>query len=284
MILFRNLIFRRTVCAVFIGYCGFAAAEKPEVAAVEVMVLGVHHFDNPGLDINTPEADDVLTATKQAQIEALVTQLARFKPTRIAVKMTSTEADLHIPSYRHFKQALLKKDRNEITQLGFRLAALLKHANVYGIDENNNPEVDYFPFGAVQIFAEAEQRGAQLQRMMEYGASLTEEFNQQQESSTMIELLNLQNQPDVAEQQQRALYYALMPFSKGKSQPGPDLNAAYYLRNARIFGKLTQIAKPGDRILVIYGGGHRFWFEHFLSLTPGFVSESPLPYLIDKAN
>jgi hypothetical protein len=62
-------------------------------------------------------------------------------------------------------------------------------------------------------------------------------------------------------------------------QTGADLNAGWYLRNAKIFGKLMHVAKPGDRVLVVYGSGHGFWLRHFASLTPGYRNVDVMPYL-----
>jgi Family of unknown function (DUF5694) len=55
----------------------------------------------------------------------------------------------------------------------------------------------------------------------------------------------------------------LLALGNQKKQPGADLNAAWYHRNAKIFAKLTQIARPGDRVLVVFGSGHAFWLRHF---------------------
>ncbi len=52
-----------------------------------------------------------------------------------------------------------------------------------------------------------------------------------------------------------------------------------YLRNAKIFAKLMRQAKPGDRIVVVYGAGHNYWLRHFAGATPGYVSVDPMPYL-----
>jgi hypothetical protein len=58
-----------------------------------------------------------------------------------------------------------------------------------------------------------------------------------------------------------------------------DLNAAWYHRNAKIFAKLTQIARPGDRVLVVFGSGHAFWLRHLAQNTPGFTLVEPNGYL-----
>ena len=57
------------------------------------------------------------------------------------------------------------------------------------------------------------------------------------------------------------------------------MNAAWYLRNAKIFAKLTQIAQPGDRVLVVFGAGHAFWLRHFAEQTPGFSLAEPKEFL-----
>ncbi len=74
-------------------------------------------------------------------------------------------------------------------------------------------------------------------------------------------------------------YYALLSLGNEKEQPGAELNAAWYQRNAKIFAKLTQIAQPGDRILVVFGSGHAFWLRHFVQNTPGFQLIEPRAYL-----
>ena len=74
-------------------------------------------------------------------------------------------------------------------------------------------------------------------------------------------------------------YYSILPVGDADAQPGADLNAMWYLRNAKIFGKLMQVAKPGDRVLVVYGSGHSYWLRHFASEVPGYRNVDPLPYL-----
>jgi hypothetical protein len=53
----------------------------------------------------------------------------------------------------------------------------------------------------------------------------------------------------------------------------------WYLRNAKIFGKLMTVTNPGDRVLVVYGSGHNYWLRHFATETPGFRNVDPRPFL-----
>jgi hypothetical protein len=79
-------------------------------------------------------------------------------------------------------------------------------------------------------------------------------------------------------------YYSLLRLGDGNEQPGADLNAMWYLRNAKIFAKLINVAKPGDRVLVVYGAGHGYWLRHFASTTPGYSSIDVRPYLEKAAS
>jgi hypothetical protein len=74
-------------------------------------------------------------------------------------------------------------------------------------------------------------------------------------------------------------YYELLKVGGTEEQPGADLNAMWYLRNAKIFGKLMAVAKPGDRVLVVYGHGHNYWLRHLASETRGYRNVDPVPYL-----
>ncbi|CAN5736878.1 hypothetical protein BH23GEM8_BH23GEM8_22260 [soil metagenome] len=50
----------------------------PEQSQAAVLVLGTFHFANPGLDVIQTEVADVLSASRQAEIRAVVAALARF--------------------------------------------------------------------------------------------------------------------------------------------------------------------------------------------------------------
>jgi hypothetical protein len=50
---------------------------------------------------------------------------------------------------------------------------------------------------------------------------------------------------------------------------------------ASIVAKLAQIARPGDRIVVLFGAGHAYWLRHLVETTPGYQLIEPDHDLID---
>jgi hypothetical protein len=74
-------------------------------------------------------------------------------------------------------------------------------------------------------------------------------------------------------------YYEMLGIGNTQEQPGAELNAYWYMRNAKIFGKLMTVTDPGDRVLVIFGGSHAYWLRHFAKEVMGFQDVDPRPYL-----
>lgn len=236
---------------------------------VEVMILGTYHLANPGQDLHNVEVDDVTSASRQRQLEAVAEMLTAFQPDRVAVEAVSGQDDLSLPGYESFEPAMLERVANEREQIGYRLAHRLGHEAVYGIDEQSD-EVDYFPFGAVMAFVEASQRSQELEEMHRVAGAMVETIGRLHAETSIGHVLYWTNRPSFIERSHNALYYGLLGIADARQQPGALLNARYYERNARIFARLAAIAEPGERVLVVFGGGHSYWLRHFVSSTPGF--------------
>ena len=254
-----------------------AAAQEP--APIEVMVVGTYHFDNPGRDIHNPKVDDVLKPARQKELEALAAALAEFKPTKIMVERLAKTSDLIDPRYAEFTPADLGKNRDERVQVAYRLAHRLGHRTVYAIDEQpEGDEPDYFPFGKVAEWAKANQAEAKLNAMMAAGAAMSAEIEKLQASNSIAGALAALNARASVERDQ-TLYYGMLALGDAAQQPGAELNAMWYMRNAKIFAKLMTVAKPGDRVLVVYGNGHNYWLRHFAATTSGYRAVDPVPSL-----
>ena len=249
-----------------------ALHSQPKVKAaapIEVMIVGAYHMGNPGRDINNVKVDSVLTADKQKQLVDVANRLAKFKPNKVAVEMTANRPDMTTTDFDKFTPDSLKSDANEITQIAYRLAHQLGHKVVYAIDEQSET-IDYFPYDKVETFAKANQQEALLAGGQTWGTRITAEFEKAQKTSSVRELLINLNAPQRAKEEMESFYYPALAIGDSKNQPGAELNAGWYQRNAKIFAKLNLAAKPGDKILVVYGAGHNYWLRHFVSQMPGY--------------
>jgi hypothetical protein len=270
-LLFINCLF--TFCLVHA-----APVTKTKVAPIQVMILGAYHMGNPGLDLNNAKVDNVLTPDKQKQLVDVANRLAKFRPNKIAVEMTPVSADMTTSDYLKFNAESLKTDANEIAQIAYRLANQLGHKVVYAVDEQSKT-ISYFPFDKVQEFAKTNNQTDRLTLGREWGARVTAEFERDQKIKTVRQLLIDINKPSRAAEEMGIFYYPLLAIGDTNSQLGAELNAAWYQRNAKIFAKLHQVAKPGDKILVVFGAGHNYWLRHFVKEMPGYQLIDVATYL-----
>jgi hypothetical protein len=116
-----NQVFRNLLPAVLVicmsSIAAFAA--EPTAKTIDVMVVGVFHMSDPGRDIHNLKAEDVLEPKRQIEIAAVTEALARFKPTQVGVEWP---ADAVAERYKQYLAGTLPASRNEVVQLGFRLA------------------------------------------------------------------------------------------------------------------------------------------------------------------
>jgi hypothetical protein len=81
------------------------------------------------------------------------------------------------------------------------------------------------------------------------------------QSHTELETLEFMNS-DKRVAKDVGLYYAIAPYGDPSDYAGPDLLAAWYQRNIRIYSNIVKMVEsPNDRILVIYGAGHLGWLR-----------------------
>lgn len=269
------------VLVVLVGVLAAPAARGEGPPPIQVMIIGSYHFGNPGHDLHNTNADDVTTPRRQKELAELAAQLERFKPTRVAVEASVGAADLQLPAYHAFTPADLGKKRNEIVQLGYRIARDAGLHEVYGIDESTDG-IDYFPYPKVADYAKQHGGAARLAALDARIEKSTREFSASQATRSIAQLIAQLNEPARIRADHDEFYYALLALGDAKAQPGAELNAAWYQRNAKIFAKLTQIARPGDRIIVVFGAGHLFWLRHLVEHTPGFALIEPNRYLSGK--
>ena len=223
-------------------------------ALPEILVLGTYHMSNPGHDIFNMQADDVLMPKRQLEIAQLIEVLKKFHPTKIAI-----EAEVGSQRVRQYSDYLNGKytlTSNEIDQIGFRLAKELGQSAVYPVDIEGE-----FPIQRVTNYAKANGRAEKLDAINTKWSELVKEQNDFLHSHTVLETLEFMNS-DSRAAKDVAQYFAYVPLGDPYDSAGPDLLAAWYQRNIRIYSNIVKlIDSPNDRILVIYGAGHLGWLR-----------------------
>lgn len=229
----------------------------------EILVVGTYHMGNPGRDVHNLKADDVLSDTRQQEIAKLVDVLRRFRPTKIAV-----EAEVGSRAIPERYGAYLLGDytltRNEIDQIGFRLAKDVGHPSIHPVDEEGE-----FPYYRVLNYAKANGLQAQFDSINAATGARVEQLSNYMRSHTVLETLRLMNS-DSSVAIDVGAYYNYVPFGEPYEYAGPDLIAKWFERNIRIYRNIRAlITSPGDRVLVIYGAGHLGWLRQMAEDDPG---------------
>lgn len=254
---------------------GFPAACEP--GEVQVMLLGVYHFQGSGNDAVQAPAEDVLTPRRQAELEDLAARLARWEPQQVAVEWPFSFADSTTAWYRRYASTGTSQSRNEVVQIGFRLARRLGHATVHSIDHQ-------MPMGNDSIEAllarrpDLARRSDSLLALMQARADSARPHH---EAMTIVQRLREANTEQALHGgNSLGMFGSFLAAGEGGNLGGPQLLARWYERNIIMAHNLTRVLAPGTRrVLVIVGSGHVPPLRNVFDESPDFCPVSPLPYL-----
>jgi hypothetical protein len=248
-----------------------ALAQTPAPRA-QVMILGVHHMDNPGLDYANPTVDDVLTPRRQAEMAAVAQALAEFRPTRIAIEAPPSRDSVHNARYQAYRAGSYALSRNEIDQLGYRLAGMLGHERVYPVDYRLDMD-----FGGAMQFAAQNGQGELAQRMASTVQAMIADFDARMATTPIGAVLAEANSAKT--DSMHGLYLLLATVGRDTAYKGAEEVANWYTRNLYIYANIARIAQPGERVLVIMGAGHGTLLRQFVDESPDLDLVSAEPYL-----
>ncbi len=249
-----------TLCAALPALTQQSPPQK--VARPEILVLGVYHMSNPGHDIFNVQVDDVLTPKRQTEIEELAAVLKEFHPTKIAVERDVWDKQIS-RDYSDYLAGKHDLTRNEVEQIGFRLARQLGHKTIYPVDTDGD-----FPWPRVVNYAKASGRSAELDALMsEVGAGVKGASESLAAHSILKELLDANS--DEAAAEGMATYYRDVSFGEPGDWAGADLVSDWYRRNMRVCSNVLHlIDSPNERVLVIFGSGHLGWLRQDFAGNP----------------
>ncbi|HLX70178.1 MAG TPA: DUF5694 domain-containing protein, partial [Verrucomicrobiae bacterium] len=118
-----------------------------------------------------------------------------------------------------------------------------------------------FPLARVANWAAAKGETGKFDATMGSAGVMVKEQDDFLHSHTVLETLEYMNSDTMAAKAM-AFYFGMIPYGDPDDYAGPDLVAAWYQRNIRIYHNIVAlIQSPEDRILVIYGAGHLGWLQ-----------------------
>jgi Family of unknown function (DUF5694) len=275
--------------------------------AARVMLLGTFHFHDAGLDWYRSQYDiGVLSDQRQREIHDVVTRLAAFAPTKIAVeRRPDCQAELD-RQYHDYLHNLFSLPGSEIYQLGFRLAQRLGHPRIYGIDawgryydpplelesygqgrttkELNQFLEDQFHFDPNDTIRQYAQRHGQEHYITAWQQTLAATAQADDLGKTthsIRENLVRCNREQVLLENHGFYLTGWFKIGVDHEYPGVDWVTAWYSRNLRIFANLQRITEDvGERILVIYGLGHIPLLRHCVLASPDYALVEVHDYLV----
>ena len=250
-----------------------AVAQAPGTAPpARVMLLGLFHFDNPGLDAVRYTPLDVTQSAPQAYLEGLADRLAGFAPTRVLLEYREPSDATINERYARYRSGQFELPRNEIYQIGFRVARRVGLARVHGFDLD-------VPGDDSALWKALPQLPATEARLMALIAAESQRLQQAHQSMTLGQLLAMNNAPE-EDRRNKGFYMLLNDAGAADGRfLGADASAHWWRRNLRMYARVQQHAVPGERVLVVAGSGHTAVLRDLLQADAERVAQDVQPLL-----
>lgn len=246
-------------------------AGAPPEAPARVLLLGLFHFDNPGLDAVKFTPRDVMQPAEQTHLAELSARLARFAPTRVLLEYPSARDAVINQRYTDYVAGTYALPRNEIYQLGFRVA---KRA---GLKAVNGFDTQAPPFEAA-LWGYLSSQPALEKRFNDMIAAESARQDKDHRTLSLGQILAKGNSP--GEDRHNKGFYMMLNDAGASAGlfHGADASADWWHRNLRMYALVQMHAQPGERVLVIAGSGHTAILRDLLRADGDRVEEDVTKY------
>ena len=236
----------------------------------QLVLLGVYHFSNPGLDVVKLKTDDVLGERRQGEINVVVKALKAYKPDQLFIEYQPNQQARIDSLYQQYRQGKLRSRTDEVTQLAFRLADALNLSpgQIRCVDSPGD-----FPYDSlVQVANTMGQQSilTQLQTKME---DYSRWFNAYLPAHTVRETLIAMNTP-AAYRADLATYSSLLnQVGNAQNTIGSYVAGEWWKRNMAIQGHILRgmATEKAQKGLVIFGAGHVAVLDQLFRLDPAYT-------------
>ncbi|MFB6072790.1 MAG: DUF5694 domain-containing protein [Halobacterium sp.] len=264
----------------------------PHPEQTKVMLLGTNHLDSPRIE-------DVLSADRQREFDALTDRLAEWRPDAVAVERSHRHQDYVDDLYEDYRSGERAYDRqyttesprmtyddpdatchSEVVQVGFRLADRLDHDRVHAVDYmmdmaahlDEDVDDDWF----------RDQLDAAFEDLPDELTPARADRVDRWRERTVTDFLAWLNRPERVRYGDRAQFAAAFG-GPADRYVGARLLTGWYERNLRTAENLHRLATDtdADRVLLVVGLNHVHVLRHLLDDDPLLCPVSALPVLED---
>lgn len=244
------------VAALALAFAPWPAARAAGPApAADFLFLGSYHMDNPGHDVHNTRADDVLAGKRQREVAEVARLVERYRPTKVFVEVDVASQARIDGEYAASCRGERPLARNEVEQLGYRIACDAGLPGVIAVDWNDlGPIKDE---DSVDYLQAIERHGQQAQRRedLRIGAEVAAQDQRTLDEGSVRDMLLWLNSPERLAANARA-YFRIGLYGTQSDAIGANWVMLWFGRNLRIFDNIVRRTEPGDRVLVVYGAGH----------------------------
>ena len=219
---------------------------------LKVLLLGVFHFDNPGLDVAKFEDVRILSPKRQKEVMEVVDALKVFAPSKIFVESTPERQSRIDSAVAEYKAGKMQLKADEMYQLAYRLTRELNLPTVYGVDYREAE----FPFDSLMKSAVQSGQMEVISWVQKTIDTVQKSFNEALQKSTIREMLLRENTSEGIRTQVE-FYFKLLPVGEPGNHVGSYLVSEWWRRNMVIYENiLKRLDGKEEKILVIFGSGH----------------------------
>lgn len=249
--------------------------KKTQHPSAQVMILGVSHLEARRDVHNSVFEDSPLSSKRQAQIAEIIRRLSRFHPTKVLVEAPMDDPKVK-ERYRQYLAGQFALPADEVYQFGFKLAAHAGNSAIYPIDTFGPGLIndDTASGKRVVAFLKTDLASVSTPSLKAY----LSRQNALERTGTYLDLLRYLN-TDAAIRANASFYSVFDGMGRDADNAGSLYVSDWYTRNCYIFSNILSVIRPGDRVVVIMGQGHKYLLREFVQLSPNLVSVDALKYL-----
>ncbi|RZK59559.1 MAG: hypothetical protein EOO91_04830 [Pedobacter sp.] len=240
-------------------------------AKIKVILLGTFHYGETS-DKKKTAFTDLFSQKRQAELVQLVKDIAKENPTKIFVESQPVNQQKLNNEYELYQKNQLTDTvilRNEIQQIGFRLAKLAKLPAPIAVDYKQELPYDEMNKFEKGIGADTTIKWPPFFDIPYPFTDTTKKISLKKMSLPQY-YVGLNSEYQRKSMQFDYLHYA-MSYGYKDNYVGADFTTSWYNRNLKIYTNILRELKPTDTcIVVLFGASHTNLLRQFFADHPSF--------------